>query len=106
MVLAGLLFEHPRLDALGPASWAGMAYMTVVAMGVCYLGWFAAARRLPPATAATGMLLVPLVGVLSAAPIAGEPLGTREVLALALTLGGVALAVRRPVNANELKTPP
>ena len=100
MLLAGLLFENPRLNALSPAGWAGMAYMTVAAMGVCYLGWFAAARRLPPATASTGMLLVPLVGVLSAAPIAGEPLGLREMLALALTLGGVGLALRKPVKST------
>jgi drug/metabolite transporter (DMT)-like permease len=69
-----------------------------VPMGLCYLGWFAAARRLSPATAATGMLLVPLVGVLSAAPIVGEPLGLRTMLALALTLSGVVLAVRAPAR--------
>jgi len=46
------------------------------------------------------MLLVPLVGVISAAPILGERLGAREGFALALTLGGVALAVRKPLNAN------
>jgi drug/metabolite transporter (DMT)-like permease len=98
MLIAGILFEHPQLDALGPAGWASMAYMTVVPMGVCYLSWFAASRRLPAPTAATGMLLVPIVGVLSAAPIAGEPVGIRQALALALTLGGVFLAVRRPAR--------
>ena len=100
MVVAGLLFEKPRFDALGPAGWASMAYMTAVPMGVCYLSWFAASRRLPPATASTGMLLVPLVGVLSAAPIVGEPIGMREIMALMLTLGGVFLAVRKPITSN------
>lgn len=100
MVVAGLVFERPHLDALSPVGWASMAYMTVVPMGVCYLGWFAAARRLRPATASTGMLLVPLVGVISAAPLIGEPLGLREMLALALTLGGVALAVREPARSS------
>ena len=46
------------------------------------------------------MLLVPLVGVLSAAPIVGEPIGMREVAALMLTLGGVFLAMRKPSNSN------
>jgi drug/metabolite transporter (DMT)-like permease len=78
------------------AGWAGMAYMTVVPMGLCYLTWFAASRRLAPSTAATGMLLVPLVGVLSAAPIVGESLGLREIAALVLTLAGVFLALRKP----------
>jgi drug/metabolite transporter (DMT)-like permease len=69
-------------------------------MGICYLGWFAAIKRLSPAMASTAMLLVPLLGVISAAPILGERLGARERLALALTLGGVALAVRNPLNAK------
>src|SRR5215217_1227866 len=34
MVVAGLLFERPRFGALSPASWAGMAYMALVPMGV------------------------------------------------------------------------
>ena len=38
-------------------------------------------------------LLTPLVGVVAAALALGEPLGAREALALALTLGGVALAL-------------
>jgi drug/metabolite transporter (DMT)-like permease len=100
MVPLGLLFEKPDLSALSPLGWASMAYMTAVPMGICYLGWFAAIKRLPPAKASTAMLLVPLVGVISAAPILGERLGAREGLALALTLGGVALAVRKPLNAK------
>jgi drug/metabolite transporter (DMT)-like permease len=62
-----------------------MTYMAFIPMGLCYLAWFVATRRLPPATATTGMLLTPVVGVLSAVPIAGEPLGPREMVALLLT---------------------
>lgn len=40
------------------------------------------------------MLLVPLIGVISAALILGAPLGLREVVAL--TLGGVTLALQKP----------
>jgi drug/metabolite transporter (DMT)-like permease len=67
--------------------------MAVVAMGVCYLSWFAALRRLPPALASIGTLLVPLVGVVTAALTLGEPLKARE--PLALTLRGVSLALQR-----------
>ena len=95
MVAAGLLFEHPDLGALTMTGWAAMAYMTVVPMGVCYLCWFAALRRLPPTTASTATLLTPLVGVIAAALTLGEPFGMREGLALALTLSGVSLALRK-----------
>jgi drug/metabolite transporter (DMT)-like permease len=52
-------------------------------------------RRLPPAVASMATLLTPLVGVVAAALALGEPLGAREALALALTLGGVFLALRK-----------
>jgi drug/metabolite transporter (DMT)-like permease len=52
-------------------------------------------RRLPPSSASTGMLLVPLIGVISAALILGEPLGIREGVAMVLVLGGVTLALQK-----------
>ena len=69
--------------------------MTLVPMGLCYLTWFETLRRLPPTSASTGMLLVPVIGVVSAAFILGEPFGFREVAAMALTLGGVTLALQK-----------
>lgn len=95
MLVAGLLFEKPDFPDVSVRGWALMAYMTIIPMGVCYLTWFETLRRLPPATASTGMLLVPIVGVVSAALMVGEPLGLREILAMAFTLGGVALALQR-----------
>ena len=64
-------------------------------MGICYLSWFAALRRLPPTTASMATLLTPMIGVVGAAFALGEPLGMKEVLALGLTLSGVAIALRR-----------
>lgn len=95
MVVLGLIFEKPDFSALSMTGLACMVYMTVGSMGICYLTWFETLRRLPPASASTGMLLVPLVGVVSAALILGEPLGIREAMAICLTLGGVALALQR-----------
>ncbi len=95
MLVYGIVVEQPRLQALSPGGWLALAYTTVVPMGVCYLTWFAALRRLPPQTASMATLLTPVVGVVSAAVTLGEPLGAVQWLALALTLGGVALALRR-----------
>jgi drug/metabolite transporter (DMT)-like permease len=93
MLVLGLLWESPALEALTGTGMALWVYMCIVPMGICYLGWFAAARNLPPNIAATGTLIVPLIGVLSAVPILGEPFGVRQIVALALTLGGVALVL-------------
>jgi drug/metabolite transporter (DMT)-like permease len=75
-------------------------YMVLGPMGICYLMWFAALRRLPAATAATGTLSVPIIGVIAAAIMLGEPLGVREALAMALTLASVALAPQRPTSTD------
>lgn len=93
MVLFGILFEGPELSALSFRGGAVMVYMTLVPMGLCYIMWFAALRRVPPALASIATLLTPVVGVFAAALSLGEPLGLRELGAMALTLTGVATAL-------------
>jgi drug/metabolite transporter (DMT)-like permease len=95
MLVLGIAFEHPDTAAITPTGIACFVYMTLVPMGLCYLTWFETLRRLPPTSASTGMLLVPVIGVVSAAFILGEPLGLREIAAMVLTLGGVTLALQR-----------
>jgi drug/metabolite transporter (DMT)-like permease len=95
MLVLGIAFEHPHVRAITPTGIACFVYMMLVPMGLCYLTWFETLRRLPPTSASTGMLLVPVIGVVSAAVILGEPLGLREIGAMALTLGGVTLALQK-----------
>ena len=94
IAIVGLAIEHPQLAALSSVGWASMVYMTLIQFCLCYVCWFAALERLPAATASIGTLLVPVVGVLAAAAMLHEPLGVREIIALAVTLGGVAVALR------------
>lgn len=94
VAIVGILFEQPQPAALSALGWAAMAYLTLVQFCLCYVCWFVALERLPAATASIGTLLVPVVGVLSAAAMLHEPFGLREVIALAVALGGVALALR------------
>ena len=99
MIILGLLFERPNFSAISASGWTVLIFMAFGPMGVCYLTWFAALRRLPAATAAIGTLVVPITGVITAAILLGEPLGIREVLAMVLTLAGVALALQKPKSA-------
>ena len=94
MVVLGLLLEQPHITALSPRGALGLAYMAVGPMALCYLTWFGALKRLPTSVAATSMLIVPVVGTLTAVPLLGETLGLRELIAIVLTIGGVALALR------------
>jgi probable blue pigment (indigoidine) exporter len=94
IAVIGLAIEHPQLAALSTTGWASMLYMTAIQFCLSYVCWFAALERLPAATASIGTLLVPVVGVLAAAAMLHEPLGLREIGALVVTLGGVAMALR------------
>ena len=100
MIFLGWLFEHPDPGAISGRGLSVLIYMVLGPMGVCYLAWFAALRRLPAATAAIGTLAVPIIGVTAAAIVLGEPLGIREVVAMALTLAGVGLAMQKPKPAE------
>ena len=96
LLILGMTIEKPRLFALDvPGFWA-MIYMVLVPMGLCFIMWFEALRHLSPVVASMGTLLVPLVGTVLAALVLGEPLGSREVVAMALTLTGVLLALLTP----------
>jgi drug/metabolite transporter (DMT)-like permease len=94
LAVLAVLLDPPGFAALSMQGWALIAYGGVFALGLCYLSWFAALRRLPASLASLGTLLTPMVGVAGAALVLGEPFGWREATALGLTLSGVALAAR------------
>jgi drug/metabolite transporter (DMT)-like permease len=59
-----------------------------------YVAWYAAVPRLGASRAAAVQLAVPVLTALAAVPALGERFSGRLATAAALTLGGVALAVR------------
>lgn len=92
LILLSLVLEQPDFGGLDHFSWLGVAYSGALAFGLAYVTWFAALRRLPASVATIGSLLAPVAGVLASVLMLGDPLGVREIGALALTLCGVALA--------------
>jgi drug/metabolite transporter (DMT)-like permease len=55
MIVLGPLFEDPNLGAITASGWIVLIYMVLGPMGICYLAWFAALRRLPAAIACYGL---------------------------------------------------
>jgi drug/metabolite transporter (DMT)-like permease len=92
LLLAG--FERPDWGKVTALGWLGCLYSAILPNALAYLAWFRALRLLPASTAAIGVLLAPVVGVLSSAALLGDPLGARQVVALAMTVGGFARAAR------------
>ena len=86
--------ETPHWGNVTPLGWAAIGYVAVLPLTVAYVAWFRALRLVPASTAATTVLISPLIGVLGSSLLLGESLAPRQIVALGLTLGGVALAAR------------
>jgi drug/metabolite transporter (DMT)-like permease len=94
LLLGGLLFEKTHLDALPFIGWIALTYTALVSMGLCYVLWFAAVRRLKPSSAAVGTLLTPLIGVVASSVALGDPLTIRQIVSLALVVAGIGFAIK------------
>lgn len=96
-----LVFEGPAWAALPapPISiLAVLAYHVLFPVVFCYAAWSVLVQRLPASVAAVATLLIPVVGVLSAAWLLGDSLPGYKLLALLLVLSAIAFALRlRPL---------
>jgi len=78
--------------------WWATAYLVFVALVFCYFAWFSVVKIFPASVSAVGTLLVPIVGVTSGVLVLGEPFGLRDLIALALIVGAVALILLVPAG--------
>ena len=88
---AGALMLEPVPDLLelsGPAIVA-LVYVLAFPMVFCQWAYFKIVSLFPAVYAAVGVLAVPMVGVISSLIVLGEPIGWREVLALALVSSAI-----------------
>ena len=72
-----------------------------MALIFCFAAHNKVVTMLPATVAAISTLAIPVVGLLSAAWLLGEPVGLRELAALALILGAMAL-VLLPQRSSEV----
>lgn len=94
IVLLWLVLEpHPDLSRLTWRGGLGILYASTVALIFCMAAFNKVVTLLPATAAAIGTLAIPIVGLLSSAWLLGEPAGWRELLALVLILGGMALVL-------------
>jgi drug/metabolite transporter (DMT)-like permease len=91
----GLLFEQADFTSLPLIGWIALAYTAFISMGMCYLLWFAAVRRLTASSAAIGTLLTPCVGVAASSLALGDPLILSQAVSLGLVVTGIVLAIKK-----------
>ena len=77
LVLA--LWERPDWSAVTPVAWLCCRYIMVMPLTVAYLAWFRALRFVPASTAATMVLISPLVGRVRLGAAAGRPDGAAAI---------------------------
>jgi drug/metabolite transporter (DMT)-like permease len=87
--------EAPHVSAMG----LGLAIASgALASGVGYSLWYAALPQLAAVRAATVQLLVPVLAAAGSVWLLGEPLTARVTIAGVMLIGGVLLAMRKPVK--------
>ena len=98
--LAGAVAAALLLVAPGETRWTGEGVALAVMSGtltsaVGYVFWYAALPSLRATSAAVLQLAVPVLAAAAGALLLGEAPSTRLLAAGALTLGGIALALRQ-----------
>jgi probable blue pigment (indigoidine) exporter len=94
LIMTLAAFEHRDWGRVSAWGWVSIAYIATIPLTIAYLAWFRALRMVSASTAATTVLVSPLVGVIGSGVLLGETFGPRQIVALAMTLTGVALAAR------------
>lgn len=97
--LAGLLvFALPagtgHILPLTAGGWAGLLYNGVLGIALGYFLWFGVVARLPASTAAIGVLIVPVVGVVSAMLVVGDRPTGFDAAGFVLILAAVVVNMR------------
>ncbi len=99
-ILAAWLIIDPAPD-LSAVGWPGIlatVYASTVALALCFAAFIKIITLVPASIAAISTLAIPVIGVASSAWLLGEPMGVRELVALALVLPALALVLLPGVN--------
>jgi len=75
--------------------WLGLLYNSVIGIALSYFLWFGMVARLPAATAAIGVLLVPVVGVTSSMLLFGEQPSLADAIGFFLITTAVFINARQ-----------
>lgn len=89
--------EPMTMQNASTEAWLATAYTTFAGLVLAYIAWFRIVKIFDAGTASIATLAVPAVGLLSGAIILGEPIGWRQLAALAMVLSAVGLVLFVPV---------
>jgi drug/metabolite transporter (DMT)-like permease len=84
-----------RVGLLTPSGWTAIVFLGVLCSGLAYVYWYDALRVLPTAKVGSLLYLEPLVTMVVAAALLGEPIMLSSVVGGLVILAGIRTAVMR-----------
>jgi drug/metabolite transporter (DMT)-like permease len=94
LLAVGQMLERPHFSALPMIAWLSLGYTALISMGLCYVLWNAAIRRLKASQAAVGILLTPIIGFAASLIALGDQMSPSQVISLAMVVGGIICATK------------
>lgn len=92
IVIGAFFFGTPTdFGSLSTKAIVGLVYSSVIAASIGQWVWFQILRLMPAAVASISTLAIPVVGVFTGGLVLGEPVGWRELTALALVLAALSI---------------
>ena len=94
LALATLLFEHglwASVQSAGPVEWSMLAFVGVVGFYLAYMCWFTLLKQCRMDEAAPFILLMPVVGIITAYFVLGETISAAQIIGGAVILVGLAV---------------
>ncbi len=94
LALATLVLEQGQWQSLvtaGPLEWAMLGFVGVVGFYLAYMCWFALLKQCRMDEVGPFILLMPVVGIVTASVLLGETIGLAQLLGGAVILAGLAI---------------
>ena len=85
---------------MGPAQWASLGFLGIVASGAAYFAWFRIVGLLPASISGISSLVVPCIGLSSSAWLAHEQIHPQDLAAMGLILTALACVLVERVRLS------
>lgn len=103
ITLVALVLEVPQLQPVSAHAVWSTVYVLVIPIVFCWIAWFKIIQQTSITVATVSMLMIPVVGVISANLILSEPIGWREIGALALVCLALAMVLSPQVAPGDVE---
>jgi len=96
MAVAAILFEHAQWRMPNGGEWFAIVYNAFIVFGFAHVVWFSLARKLPPVASGLSVMMIPVLGVFSAAWMINETPHWQDYGAMLLILAAMSTVLLKP----------